>query len=104
MDLFELHGKVYLILIDYYSRWIESKSLDNLSSESIVYILKEILVLHGIPNIIISDNGPQFSPAKISPVCNELWVCACDEFSAIPSIERRSRTGCAYHEGATEEE
>ena len=63
MDLFELHGKVYLIVIDYYSRWIESKSLDNLSSESIVYILKEILALHGIPNIIISDNGPQFSAA-----------------------------------------
>ena len=39
------------------------------------------------------------------PVCNnELWVCACDEFSAIPPIERRSRTGCAYHEVDTEEE
>ena len=34
----------------------------------------------------------------------KLWVCACDEFSAILSIERRSRTSCAYHEGASEEE
>ena len=42
--------------------------------------------------------------SDISPVCNELWVCACDEFSAIPSIERRSRTSCAYHEGTSEEE
>ena len=63
MDLFELHGKVYLILIDYYSRWIESKRLDNLSSESVVYVLKEIFASHGIPDIIIWDNGPQFSAA-----------------------------------------
>ena len=63
MDLFEIHGKVYLIVIDYYSRWIESKRLDNLSSESVVYVLKEIFVSHGIPDIIISDNGPQFSAA-----------------------------------------
>ena len=87
MDLFELHGKVYLIVIDYYSRWIESKRLDNLSSESVVYVLKEVFASH-----------------DISPVCNEPWVCACDEFSAISSIERRSRTSCAYYEGASEEE
>ena len=63
MDLFELHGKVYLIVIDYYSRWIESKRLDNLSSESVVYVSKEIFASHGIPDIIISDNGPHFSAA-----------------------------------------
>ena len=63
MDLFELHGKVYLIVIDYYSRWIESKRLGNLSSESVVYVLKEIFASHGIPVIVISDNGPQFSAA-----------------------------------------
>ena len=27
--------------------------------------------------------------SELSPVCNELWVCACDEFFAIPSIEWR---------------
>ena len=45
MDLFELHGIVYdsiIIVINYYSesRWIiESKCLDNQSSDSIVYVM-----------------------------------------------------------------
>ena len=103
MDLFELYGKVYLIVIDYYSRWIESKRLDNLSTESVVYVLKEIFASHGIPDIITSDNGPQFSAPS---VCNELYkrVCACNEFPSIPLIEWRGRTGCVYHEWATGEE
>ena len=58
MELFELHGKGYLIVIEYYSRWIESKRLDSLSSKSVVYARKEIFASHGIPDIIMSDNGP----------------------------------------------
>ena len=53
MDLFELHGKVYLFVIDYYSPRIESKRLDNLFSESVVYVLNEIFSLHG--NLISSS-------------------------------------------------
>ena len=56
MDLFELYGIVYIIVIDYYSRWIDIKRLDNMSSKSIVHVLKEIFASHGIPDIIISDN------------------------------------------------
>ena len=63
MDSFELYGIVYIIVIDYYSRWIDIKRLDNMSSESIVYVLKEIFASHGIHDIIISDNGPQFNAA-----------------------------------------
>ena len=67
--------------------------------------MKEIFASHGIPDIIVSDNGSPILCSDISPVCNELcMVCACDEFSAIRSIERRSRTDCAYHEGSIEEE
>ena len=66
MDSFELYGIVYIMVIDYYSRWIERKRLDNMSSKSVVYVLREILASHGIPDSIISDNGPQFSAATYS--------------------------------------
>ena len=91
MGLLELYGRFYLIVIDYYSRWIESNRLDNLSSESVVYVLKEISASHGspIPGIITSDNSPQFSAATFRQF-------ATSEFSAALSIERRSRTGGAY--------
>ena len=64
MDLFDLNGKAHLVVIDYYSRWIESKCLDDTTSQGIVYRLKEIFATHGIPDIVISDNGPQFSAAS----------------------------------------
>ena len=60
-DLFELDGKVYLIVFDYYSRWFEIKKLDDQSSSRVISILKELLSIHGIPDIVVSDNGPQFS-------------------------------------------
>ena len=64
MDLFDLNGKAHLVVIDYYSRCIESKRLDDTTSQGIVYTLKEIFATHGIPDIVISDNGPQFSAAS----------------------------------------
>ena len=75
MDLFELHGKVYIMVIDNYSRWIESKRLDNLSSENFVYVLKEIFASHGIPDIIISDNGPQFRERHFASLQCTIGLC-----------------------------
>ena len=60
-DLFEIEGKVYLIVVDYYSRWFEIKRLNDQSSARVISILKELFSTHGIPDIIVSDNGPQFS-------------------------------------------
>ena len=60
-DLFELEGKVYLIVVDYYSRWFEIRRLNDQSSARVISVLKELFSTHGIPDIIVSDNGPQFS-------------------------------------------
>ena len=80
IDLFELHRKL-----------IESKRSDNPFSESVVCVPK-IFASRGIPDIIISANGPQFSAATFRQFAMS-YVCACDEFSVIPSIERTHRTG-----------
>lgn len=60
-DLFELEGKVYLIVVDYYSRWFEIRRLNDQSSARVISVLKELFSTHGIPDIIVSDNGPHFS-------------------------------------------
>ena len=60
-DLFELNWKVCLILTDYYSRWFEIKELRNETSQVVIQALKELFAIHGIPDLIISDNGPQYS-------------------------------------------
>ena len=61
MGMFELNGKLYLIIVDYYSRWVEFRKLTSLTSEHTIEVMKEVFATHGIPDVIMSDNGPQFS-------------------------------------------
>lgn len=60
-DLFDLKGKKHLIVVDYYSRWTEVKALPSELSESVIKAMKEIFSTHGIPDLLVSDNGPQFA-------------------------------------------
>ena len=60
-DLFELIGKVFLIVTDYYSRWFEIKGLRNETSQVVIQALKELFAINTIPDLIISDNRPQCS-------------------------------------------
>tara|TARA_B110000881_G_scaffold207396_1_gene211562 strand:- start:705 stop:4865 length:4161 start_codon:yes stop_codon:yes gene_type:complete len=60
-DLFHFQGQTHLIVVDYYSRWLEIKKLKDETSESVIIALKELFAQHGIPELVISDNGPQYS-------------------------------------------
>ena len=59
-DLFEYKQKPYLIIVDYYSRFIEIALLSDTSSATVVCHTKSVFARHGIPEVVISDNGPQF--------------------------------------------
>ena len=49
------------VIVDYYSRWVEYRKLNSLTSEHTTEVLKEVFATHGIPELILTDNGPQFS-------------------------------------------
>ena len=63
-DLCELNGRHYLVLVDYYSNFIEFDHLKETTSEKVIEFCKSQFARHGIPDIVISDNGPQFSSEK----------------------------------------
>ncbi|XP_030828454.1 uncharacterized protein K02A2.6-like [Strongylocentrotus purpuratus] len=71
MDLFELKGKSFLIVVDYYSRWIEVKQLQGQSTMAVISSLKEIFAVHGIPDLVVSDNGPQFANENFRKLAEE---------------------------------
>jgi len=59
-DLFEWKGANYLLIIDYYSRWIEIARLEQTTSQCVINHMSSIFARYGIPEIVMSDNGPQY--------------------------------------------
>ena len=64
-DLFELDKKTYILVVDYFSRYVEVQTLSSTTSPSIIRTLKSIFARHGIPETFVSDNGPQYSSQEM---------------------------------------
>ena len=60
-DLFQLKGSTYIIVIDYFSRYPEVIKLKGTTSGHVIEALKAVFSRHGIPETVVSDNGPQYS-------------------------------------------
>ena len=58
-DLFHLNGATYLLTVDYYSCYPEIVKMISTTSESTNKALHSIFSRLEIPEILISDNGPQ---------------------------------------------
>ena len=56
-DRFEYEKRQYLIVVDYYSRWIEIEYLKSLSSTEVVKNMKRMFARWGIPDMLRSDNA-----------------------------------------------
>ena len=65
-DLFCLQGHYYLLIVDYYSKFIATENLANLQSETVINKCKKVLSQFGIPKELIPDNGSEFSSHKCS--------------------------------------
>ena len=60
-DIFEFNSKKYLIVIDYYSKFLEIEELSSLMSSKVIQALKKNFSRHGIPLKFVSDGGTQFT-------------------------------------------
>jgi transposase InsO family protein len=65
-DLFMVDGVDYLITVDYYSNFWEVDQLSDTESRTIIKKLKSHFARYGIPDQVISDNGPQYSSTSFA--------------------------------------
>ena len=74
-DLFVWNQATYVLVIDYYSRYIEIAKLTSLTSEGVITHLKSIFARHGIPHTVVSDNGPQYSSSSFATFADQYGFC-----------------------------
>ena len=60
-DLFTFNGDNFIVSVDYYSNVIEGERVKGTSSQPVIQALKMIFGCHGIPDSVISDNGPAYA-------------------------------------------
>ena len=68
--IFERDSKHYVLLVDYYSKFIEVDELPDLRSHTAINALKAQFRRHGILRVIWSDNGPQYASQEF---CEFYW-------------------------------
>jgi hypothetical protein len=53
-------GKLILIVVDAYSKWVEAKIVSSTSAFCTMAVLRGLFATHGIPDIVVSDNATSF--------------------------------------------
>lgn len=54
-------GKYFLIFVDAYSKWPEIHIMNSITTQNTIKILRKIFASFGIPRVLVSDNGTQFT-------------------------------------------
>ena len=57
-------GKMFLIVVDAYSKWLEVKALTAATSTTTIEHLHSIFATHGLPKAFVIDNGTQFTSSE----------------------------------------
>ena len=61
LDIVSPGGSSYLVTVDYHSSFFEVDLLPDISAETVIKKLKKNFALHGIPDILVTDSGTQYT-------------------------------------------
>ncbi len=68
-NLCEYKGKHCIVITDYYSRYLEILHLPTTTTDQVVKSLKSTFARFGIPDQLVSDNGPQYTSETWKDFC-----------------------------------
>ena len=60
-DIFTIKGQNYLVTVDFFSQFFEIDFLPETTSEAVVTKMKYRFARRGIPDVVVSDNAPQYA-------------------------------------------
>ena len=61
-----VQGKMILVIVDSYSKWIEAHVVTTATATATINKLRLTFATHGLPDIIVSDNGANFTSEEFA--------------------------------------
>ena len=80
-DIFHWKSSAYLLTVDHYSDFFEFDPLPDTLAATIVMKSCVQFSRHGIPEVLLSDNGPQFVSVEFSSFCESYHI---DHWTSLP--------------------
>ena len=78
-------GRTYLVVVDAYSKYSETVNMPTITATATIKVLRETFSRHGLPETIVSDNGPQFISEEFRNFCNNNGIIHCKSAPYKPS-------------------
>lgn len=63
---FDLAGSRYLLIVDYFSKYVEIQLMKGTTSTAVINAFKVVYSRHGIPDELITDQGPPFNSKEMA--------------------------------------
>ena len=70
-DFFDFDGKKFLLVIDYFSKFLFVEKVTTTSAQSTINHLCNIFATEGAPHTLITDNEPPFNSGEFRRFCQE---------------------------------
>ncbi|XP_043266601.1 uncharacterized protein K02A2.6-like [Venturia canescens] len=69
-----IDGKMFIVIVDAFSKWLDVKEMRNITTDTTIKALKEYFSTWGIPMSVVTDNGPSFCSSDFENFLTEYGV------------------------------
>lgn len=69
-----LYNKMYLVVVDAYSKWPEAFVMSNITAQKTIQVFKSLFIRYGYPFHLVTDNGPTWTSEEFRNFCNLVGV------------------------------
>ncbi|GMH07488.1 hypothetical protein Nepgr_009328 [Nepenthes gracilis] len=67
--------KFLIVSIDYFTKWVEAVPLAKITEQNAMEFLRQgIVCCFGIPEVVVTDNGTQFTEKRFTKYCRDLRI------------------------------
>lgn len=78
LDFVEKEKQFFLVVVDSHLKWLEVFHMTSITSSKTIEVLRGLFASYGLPEEVVSDNGPQFTSTEFRQFLtkmgsNKLW-------------------------------